>query len=137
MANPYMSPVPSPLDFDPMPVLGQGPLASTMPATGPAMAVLGAGPVDLAALELPRPGEARLAPAPSAPRAVPLASALAQFGIGAPPPPMALHDHVLSPFAPEEAGALATTLRRSAEAIRVILKNGLAAAMNEFNKEGL
>jgi len=28
-------------------------------------------------------------------------------------------------------------LDRSAEAIRVILKNGLAAAMNGFNKEGL
>jgi PTH1 family peptidyl-tRNA hydrolase len=60
-----------------------------------------------------------------------------RIGIGAPPPPMALHDYVLAPFAREEEGALATTLGRSAEAIRVILKNGLAAAMNEFNKEGL
>ena len=60
-----------------------------------------------------------------------------RIGIGAPLPPMALHDYVLAPFAPEEEGALATTLDRSAEAIRVILKNGLAAAMNEFNKEGL
>ena len=50
---------------------------------------------------------------------------------------MALHDYVLAPFAREEEVALATTLGRSAEAIRVILKNGLAAAMNEFNKEGL
>lgn len=110
MANGLMSPVPSPLDFDPtrgysapLPVLGQGPLASTMPVGGPAMSVLGAGPVDLAALELPRPGEARPAPAPVAPRAVPLASALAQFGIGAPPPaPMAAPG---GPVAPPVAAA--------------------------------
>jgi peptidyl-tRNA hydrolase len=50
---------------------------------------------------------------------------------------MALHDFVLAPFAAEEETALKAVLDRSAEAIRVILKNGLAAAMNEFNKEGL
>lgn len=60
-----------------------------------------------------------------------------RIGIGAPPPPMALHDYVLAPFGPGEEGALEATLDRSTEAIRVILKNGLAAAMNEFNKEGL
>ena len=84
-----MSPVPDPLDFDPAfgytpaaPVLGRGPIVSAMPAAAPAASPLGSGPVDLATLEIPRPGEARPAPAP---RAVPLASALAQFGIGAPP----------------------------------------------------
>jgi peptidyl-tRNA hydrolase len=50
---------------------------------------------------------------------------------------MALHDYVLAPFGPDEEGTLKAVLDRSAEAIRVILKNGLAAAMNEFNKEGL
>lgn len=60
-----------------------------------------------------------------------------RIGIGAPPPPMALHDYVLAPFASEEEAALKSLLDRSAEAIRVILKNGLAAAMNGFNKEGL
>jgi peptidyl-tRNA hydrolase, PTH1 family len=60
-----------------------------------------------------------------------------RIGIGAPPPPMALHDYVLAPFGPDEEGALKAVLDRSAEAIRVILKNGLAAAMNEFNKEAL
>lgn len=110
MANGFMSPVPSPLDFDPalgysptMPILGAGPMASTMPATSPAMSVLGAGPVDLAALELPRPGDARAPMAPPAPRAVPLASALAQFGIGAPLP--APTEAPAGPVAPPAAAA--------------------------------
>ena len=60
-----------------------------------------------------------------------------RIGIGSPPPPMALHDYVLAPFGPDEEATLKAVLDRSAEAIRVILKNGLAAAMNEFNKEGL
>ena len=131
MANPYMSPVPSPLDFDPtrgysapLPVLGQGPLASTMPAAGPAMSVLGAGPVDLAALEIPRPGEARPAPAPVAPRAVPLASALAQFGIGAPPPPAA---RVEAPGGPVAApAAAAATAPAAAPQTRAMARPGAA-----------
>ena len=60
-----------------------------------------------------------------------------RLGIGGPPSPMALQDYVLAPFASEEETALQAVLDRAAEAIRVILKNGLAAAMNEFNKEGL
>lgn len=71
MANGFMSPVPSPLDFDPtrgysapLPVLGQGPMASQAEPTGPLMSVLGAAPV-----------------APPAPRATPLASVLAQYGV--------------------------------------------------------
>lgn len=71
MANGFMSPVPSPLDFDPMrgyssqmPVLGQGPMASQAEPAGPLMSVLGAAPV-----------------APPAPRATPLASVLAQYGV--------------------------------------------------------
>jgi PTH1 family peptidyl-tRNA hydrolase len=60
-----------------------------------------------------------------------------RIGVGAPPPPVSLHDHVLGRFTPDEEGALGSVLDRAAEAIRAILKNGLAAAMNEFNKEGL
>jgi PTH1 family peptidyl-tRNA hydrolase len=60
-----------------------------------------------------------------------------RIGIGSPPPPMALSDYVLAPFAADEEGSLAAVLDRSAQAIRSVLKNGLAAAMNEFNKEPL
>ena len=60
-----------------------------------------------------------------------------RVGIGNPPPPMALPDYVLAPFTPEEEVALGAITDRAAASIRVILKNGLAAAMNEFNKEGL
>jgi PTH1 family peptidyl-tRNA hydrolase len=60
-----------------------------------------------------------------------------RIGVGAPPPPVSLHDHVLGRFTPDEEDALGSVLDRAAEAIRAILKNGLAAAMNEFNKEGL
>ena len=60
-----------------------------------------------------------------------------RLGIGNPPLPMALTDYVLAPFTPEEEAALGALMDRAAASIRVILKNGLAAAMNEFNKEGL
>lgn len=60
-----------------------------------------------------------------------------RIGIGAPPPPVSLHDHVLMPFTPAEEAELPSVAERGASAVRHILKNGLAAAMNEFNKEGL
>ena len=60
-----------------------------------------------------------------------------RIGIGTPVPPMTLHDFVLAPFAAAEEADLTSVTARGAEAIRCILKKGLAAAMNEFNKEGL
>jgi PTH1 family peptidyl-tRNA hydrolase len=60
-----------------------------------------------------------------------------RIGIGAPPAPIALHDYVLGNFTLQEETDLPSVLDRATEAIRTILKNGLAAAMNEFNKEGL
>lgn len=60
-----------------------------------------------------------------------------RLGIGNPPPPVSLHDHVLGFFTPDEEGELPTFLDRAAEAIRGILKNGLVITMNEFNKGGL
>ena len=58
-------------------------------------------------------------------------------GPGEPPAPVSLHDHVLGNFTSAEEADLPAALDRAAEAIRFILKNGLAAAMNEFNKEPL
>ena len=60
-----------------------------------------------------------------------------RVGIGAPPPPLSLHDHVLMPFTAAEEADLASFSERGAEALRCVLKKGLAAGMNEFNKEGL
>jgi len=92
-------------------------------------------------------GRLRVRPGGSAGSHNGLESVLAQFsteevprlriGIGAPPEKIALHDHVLAPFTAEEGQKLPAALDRAAEAIRCILKKGLAAAMNEFNKEGL
>ncbi len=60
-----------------------------------------------------------------------------RIGIGDPPEQVSLHDHVLGRFTPAEEEKLPSALDRAAGAIRHILKYGLAAAMNEFNKEGL
>ncbi len=60
-----------------------------------------------------------------------------RIGIGSPTPPFTLHDYVLAPFTAAEEEELAAVLDRSTQAIRSIMKNGLAAAMNEFNKGGL
>jgi PTH1 family peptidyl-tRNA hydrolase len=91
-------------------------------------------------------GRLRLKPGGSAGSHNGLASVLTHFaaqdvprlriGVGSPPPPVSLHDHVLGRFTPSEEDSLDEILARSAEAVRHVLKNGLAAAMNEFNKEG-
>ncbi len=60
-----------------------------------------------------------------------------RIGVGEAPGPVALHDHVLGPFTAGEEEELGEVLSRAAEAIRAVVKKGLAAAMNEFNKEGL
>lgn len=59
-----------------------------------------------------------------------------RIGIGEPPSPVTLHDHVLGRFTSAEEEILPAVLGRAADAVRCILKNGLAVAMNEFNKEG-
>ncbi len=60
-----------------------------------------------------------------------------RIGIGTPPAPMALSDYVLGNFTVQEETDLPPVLDLVTQAIRSILKNGLAAAMNEFNKGGL
>ena len=60
-----------------------------------------------------------------------------RLGVGGAPEPVALQDHVLGLFTPDEEKELGVFLSRAAEAIRAVVKMGLAVAMNEFNKEGL
>lgn len=59
-----------------------------------------------------------------------------RIGVGEPPPPVSLHDHVLGNFTEEEARVLPEITGLAARAVRETVKKGLAAAMNEFNKEG-
>ena len=57
-----------------------------------------------------------------------------RFGIGRPPPAWEGADYVLADFSTEERQALPNLLKEAAGATRAILKEGLVAAMNEFNK---
>lgn len=92
-------------------------------------------------------GRLRLRPGGSAGGHNGLASVLTHFaaesvprlriGVGAPPGAVALPDHVLGKFSEEEEAALGDLVAQAASAVREVLKNGLAAAMNEFNKERL
>ena len=91
-------------------------------------------------------GRLRIRPGGSAGSHNGLASALTHFsteavprlrlGVGQPPPPVSIHDHVLGKFTPEEEEDLGPILDRAAQSICSIVKNGLAVAMNEFNKGG-
>lgn len=57
-----------------------------------------------------------------------------RFGIGRPYPGIDASDYVLSPFLPEERQAVAQAIELAAEAVRVALTDGIAAAMNRFNR---
>ena len=57
-----------------------------------------------------------------------------RLGVGAPPPGEDPADHVLAPFAPAEAEAVADLLERAARAIATAVGEGLDAAMNRFNR---
>lgn len=58
-----------------------------------------------------------------------------RFGIGRPGAGMETSDWVLSPFSPEEASLLAGRLEAAAEACEVALREGVAVAMNRFNRD--
>lgn len=57
-----------------------------------------------------------------------------RVGIGRPPPLMDPVRYVLEPFTPEEEPVVAETANRVAEALDVLLAEGLEAAMNQFNR---
>jgi NhaA family Na+:H+ antiporter len=59
-----------------------------------------------------------------------------RFGVGRPPPGEDPVEHVLSPFAEEEAAALQARLDEAALAARTFLVEGMDAAMNRFNRRG-
>lgn len=58
-----------------------------------------------------------------------------RIGIGRSESGRAVTDHVLSRFAAEEAAVLEETIARAAEAVVTILKDGVQAGMNSFNRK--
>ncbi len=58
-----------------------------------------------------------------------------RVGIGRPAPGMDAADYVLAPFLGEERDAAAGAVQRAADAVMVILGQGMARAMNQFNQK--
>ncbi len=56
-----------------------------------------------------------------------------RIGIGQPPGKMDAADYVLSRFTPEEEAVLPDVLARVADAVEVVLRDGLITAMNRYN----
>lgn len=59
-----------------------------------------------------------------------------RIGIGAPPPGQDLVSYVLSPFSSEEWTVVRESIARAAEAVLVVLREGIATAMNRYNVKG-
>ena len=57
-----------------------------------------------------------------------------RVGIGRPPESVDAVEHVLEVFSPEEMPTLAQVLEDAADAVRVLIRQGLAPAMNRFNR---
>ena len=57
-----------------------------------------------------------------------------RFGIGRPQTPMDVTAWVLERFSPEQEQALGTLVAGAADAIDTWLRDGLAAAMNRYNR---
>jgi PTH1 family peptidyl-tRNA hydrolase len=58
-----------------------------------------------------------------------------RFGVGRPGEDQETADHVLEAFSAEEQALLPAHVERAARAIAVALRSGIAAAMNEFNRD--
>ena len=58
-----------------------------------------------------------------------------RVGIGKRPDRMDLVDYVMSPFPKEERVLIDEALKKAADAVEMILKEGVNAAMNTFNKK--
>ena len=57
-----------------------------------------------------------------------------RFGIGRPPPAWEGADFVLADFSSEERKVLPNLIEEAADAAQTIVRDGLVAAMNKFNK---
>ncbi|HKA13882.1 MAG TPA: aminoacyl-tRNA hydrolase [Myxococcota bacterium] len=58
-----------------------------------------------------------------------------RFGVGRPAADRETVDHVLEPFSPAEQVLLPERIARAARALESALRHGVAAAMNEFNRD--
>jgi PTH1 family peptidyl-tRNA hydrolase len=56
-----------------------------------------------------------------------------RIGIGRPAPGTAVVDHVLSEFTPDEQDAINEAIARAAEAVKVLITEGIVVAMRRFN----
>jgi len=56
-----------------------------------------------------------------------------KIGIGAPPPQWDTADYVLGNFSPAEKKIIGEAIEKTAKAMEVILQQGLAKAMNQYN----
>lgn len=57
-----------------------------------------------------------------------------RIGVGTPPLPRDLHDFVLSPFQSAERPRIVQAIAQAAEACEVWVKEGIEAAMNQYNR---
>ena len=58
-----------------------------------------------------------------------------RIGIGRPPEGVDPLDFILQPFTPDERGQLPAIVTRAGDAVVTIVRDGLDAAMNEFNRK--
>lgn len=60
-----------------------------------------------------------------------------RFGVGRPPPPLDTADYVLEPFAPDEHRAVEARVAEAADAVALLLREGVRLAMNRYNPDAV